>query len=45
LERRPYGSNRDTTDRRIYETPAEELRTHAIEESQKNMKQQFDKKR
>ena len=27
LKRRPYGSNRDTTSRRVYETSAEELET------------------
>jgi len=28
LKRRPYGSNGNTTGRRIHETPAEELETH-----------------
>jgi len=28
LERRPYGSNRDTMGRRIHKTSAEELETH-----------------
>ena len=47
MERGPYGSNGNTTGRRIYETPAEELETCYTCNGRvsENIKRQFNKKR